>query len=770
MPKQLLTFACLLLLICNSLISQATEPSLKVSDHEIKILQKKMHSIDATQQSQLINNKLLAVFNPTTNPEQLIKQSQQLELFSIKRKIYNFGVKEKQVWLMAKLENNSKQIINRALSNETPNIQTVDAFLIKDQKIVYQHTSGRSEQAKVETIHHRGASFELELAPQSSHILLIRLHSGMDLRARFKLNNFDNFVSLVQLKNVSLGYFYGALLLVALFNISRAFFMQDLESLFFSGYIIGGLINGFCIYGFGAVHVWPDNPSYNMRAECFGLLLYLLSTTAIFHLYIKRFCESPIAYSTSLLFISAILGLFVLFFLKDINFVLSTSYTISLFIGFYITIFSFYLLKFDALTKLFALSWIMTFLLGLLNTLAILGLMPDFFTLNHLHNISLILQTLIYTLILSFKFSVSERSSTELLAIDQARNTFIARISHEVRTPVNGLLGASELLNDSKLSKNQKKQLSIVKLSAEQLYKTISNILDYAALEAEKLHLNRANFKLSNIIYNIQKFHHVTLNIPKDSFLNESYIGDEKRIEQSISNILNTLNTTTNNIPELSICKSFRHKETIISFIISTVNDDNDKIYQKLENILSKDKIINADFDLIISKKLIHLMKGNILIRASKQADTRIEISIPVRKPTIERNFPSLKNSNIKVLLVENNPVNRIILKQQIKQLGYDFDEAENGNTAFELLKKNNYSLVISDYELPDIKGQEISKLINEKYPQLPIIMVCAQIDTVKRKECEQLAIKYCIEKPINIEQLEHIIKKISATKKQLSN
>lgn len=361
-------------------------------------------------------------------------------------------------------------------------------------------------------------------------------------------------------------------------------------------------------------------------------------------------------------------------------------------------------------------------------------------------------------------------------AANTAKTVFLSNISHELRTPLNGILGFSQLLAKKPyFSSNDKKQLNIINHCGNHLLTMINEILDIAKIECKKITLRPESFDFNEFIDNITSIFKLKTD-EKDIqlFINKPAItkpvhADCKRLNQVISNLLtNAIKFTDKGIIELKII----HQHEILTLSVSDTGcgiskENQSTIFQPFiqieNNNFSEDGL---GLGLAICNELVQLMQGSIAVTSIANKGSTFIIKIPLPfvdsiklDNPIEDTEPE-PSVSIKILIAEDNEVNRVILKQMLENLNCTCDMAVNGADALDLLSIRCYQMALIDLNMPVMNGFELIRAMRNKDMDIPTIALSAYADEDKIKSALACGFNDYLTKPINETLLNKMIQK----------
>ncbi|MEQ9309102.1 MAG: response regulator [Balneolaceae bacterium] len=365
-------------------------------------------------------------------------------------------------------------------------------------------------------------------------------------------------------------------------------------------------------------------------------------------------------------------------------------------------------------------------------------------------------------------------------AADTAKSEFLAVISHEMRTPLNGIVGISELLKETKLDSDQESLITNLNYSSEHLRSLISDILDVTLIESGKLIIQSNEIQIKNEIQKIieivkprleKKKGNIELTINHDSTIPKLVIGDSLRFRQVLLNLISNAIKFTNK-GSINVISNLVHSNDNIVTVRFTINDTGSgiseigkkQLFSKFYKGASDSNIEGTGLGLSISKNLVTLMDGSIGFESKENAGSSFYFQIPFKayqsnKKTASQNKLKQKPlEDIKILIVEDVRINQIVIKKLIESLGLkSIDLAENGEIAVQKANTNRYDVILMDIQMPVMDGVDASKLIsqNSDSSKKPIIIaVTANAMVTDQKKYELAGIDGYLTKPITKESL----------------
>lgn len=379
----------------------------------------------------------------------------------------------------------------------------------------------------------------------------------------------------------------------------------------------------------------------------------------------------------------------------------------------------------------------------------------------------------------------------ELIRAEQAaiaKANFLSTMSHEIRTPMNAVLGFTTILLQN-ARKDQIEYLKMIKYSGDNLLVLINDILDFSKIEAGKIDFEKVDFNIKELIYNIKgaliekaRKKGILLKVSLDDKLPEMVMGDPVRLGQILTNLASNAVKFTETgkvvISATVVSQSYECNSMDIVFEvkdtgIGIAKEKQELIFESFTQASSETsrKYGGTGLGLAISKRLIELQGSSIHLDSKPGKGSRFSFhlnmdfsaSYSVIPAYVDVNEPKLLNvqenalKGLRILIVDDNKINVLLVKQFFKLWNIESDKAENGLIALEKVKQTNYDLVLMDLQMPVMDGYEATREIRKlkgKYRELPIIALTASAVGDVKAEVLKSGMNDYISKPFNPETL----------------
>jgi signal transduction histidine kinase/ActR/RegA family two-component response regulator len=370
----------------------------------------------------------------------------------------------------------------------------------------------------------------------------------------------------------------------------------------------------------------------------------------------------------------------------------------------------------------------------------------------------------------------------------RAKSDFLANMSHEVRTPLNVIIGMSTIAGYAGERERTDYCLGKIKESANHLLSIINDILDTAKIEANKFDLDCHEFNFSNMVHRVtnaimfqSQAKGQKLQASIDDNISKMLVGDEQRLTQIITNLLgNAVKFTPEGgrITLIAICEGEEEKHCCLRIEIKDngigiSKEQQNKLFQSFQQADNSTtrKYGGTGLGLVISKKLIEMMGGNIQMESEegKGSTFTVSIKLPIADdqsiqsaslpdPVEEQGHNDF--SGTRILLVEDVEINREIVKGLLEDTGIKIDEVRNGIEAISLFSEfpDRYDLIFMDLQMPEMDGYEATKHIRAmrvpKAQKIPIIATSANVFREDIESCLEAGMNDHIGKPIDPDNL----------------
>lgn len=372
------------------------------------------------------------------------------------------------------------------------------------------------------------------------------------------------------------------------------------------------------------------------------------------------------------------------------------------------------------------------------------------------------------------------RSQIRQVKLANERKTdFLSMISHELLTPLNAIISFSKLmLNDKEVSLTDKhsKYLEHLDYSGKRLMTLVNSILDLNKIEAGKMEVrysqvDRVEFfdSLHASISPVAKRKGVTLEFSTDVAGKRSLFIDEKKLAQVVLNIVS--NAIKFSLSGQKVEVKIFHLANELKIIfkdygIGISEHDLPNIFQKFQQFGENKNQEGSGLGLMISKSLVELMGGRIYLTSSVDNGTLVKVIVPIGDTQASINPPQIPNlllnfkQTAKILVVEDNDINREVALAIFASLGFSIEIAETGEAALAILEERQFDLIFMDLHLPGIDGYQTTKAIKKRIPEQIVIALTADVFAKQDKRMVESELCEVLNKPVDMQKLIAIFNK----------
>lgn len=727
----------------------------------------------------------------TKSINDVLKPEFQNEFISIGGRPLNSGLSKSAFWLRVELPESVLETLlgmnpQWLLELDTPFMNQVSVYVLDRQKnmVVREWQTGDIYPFSKRPIPTVNFVFPLALQDLTGLTLLIRLENDGLVIGNPRLWQSDDYFKITDSRAKLSGLFYGAMLIMALYNFFIFLSIKDQTYLYYVFSIVGITLFDACNRGDALKYLWPDNPEYPNILLAQSVYFAEVFTMLFFYRFLKldKYMK-PWGQLIKGGTLACALMMLVAMFLPNrlsINIASGIAMLLSV-LAVYIGVARVRMGSRSA--KLFLLAWsvllVAVFITGLMRFVAI----PINVVTSNLISFGLCLEVVLLSIALADNFNriQSEAKSTLRVALDKlersnlVKDQFLSTISHELRTPMNGIEGSLSLINKEAISDVDRLHLNTAASSAKDMTSMIDALLRFNEMQAGSIVLKSEPFNP------VSFFNDVALDIEdrcqrKDIAFKSDTPGSALVLKGDCDQLRLILIQLADNAVKYTPkggkveLRVFQTVSSGWASLVMRLKDTGVGMSSELQSHIFKPfSNVGANargegglgIGLTLSRYLIDKMGGTLLIESDPNSGTQAEVvlHLPIlahepssAEPTQEESL----NPEKKILIVEDNPVNQQVLKGILSKLGYFSLVAGNGSEAVDMLKNNEIDIVFMDCQMPVMDGYEATHILRTELglKDLPVIAVTANAMSTDKDRCLKAGMDDYLAKPIQIEQI----------------
>ena len=405
-----------------------------------------------------------------------------------------------------------------------------------------------------------------------------------------------------------------------------------------------------------------------------------------------------------------------------------------------------------------------------------------------------LLLTLIFTMIFAYDNQKAEQNLTIAKKVAEeaasVKAQFLSNMSHEMRTPLNSILGFLKVVDKSGLEKEQQNYLNYANRAAYNMLELVNDVLDFSKFESETYKISQESVDLKKVVEEVvamqllsAQMKGLELKFHYDSRLNCDFLLDPVRMRQVMSNLIsNAIKFTDKGGVEVSIV--LLEKGELTYRVAISVKDTGlgippefrDRIF---EDFTQAEQEVTRRFEgtglgLSIVKKIVDLMKGEIRVTENQPAGSVFTLNLDLTPGkqgelgvSIDDSWHSRKQYQLNACVVDDNEMNQLLLKKMLSSIGVKAQISFGGSHALELLKNNEFDVLFVDLQMPELSGDRLHDILRKEpgydlNRNTEIVFVTADVFSETQQMLKRKGVKYILNKPIEQERLEEVFQELS--------
>lgn len=637
--------------------------------------------------------------------------------------------------------------------------------------------------------------FDLNFVPEHTQSLFLRLQSQGSVQAPVTLWSSTAFLEEQPLRLYVLGLIYGVLLGMLVYNLFIYLSVRDTSYLYYIFYIASFGFYQLSVNGAAVQYFWPDNPWWANAATPF-----FIGCAGLFG---SQFARSFLQTATYSRWLDRLLLALIAFGALVVGLSLMTSYALALRLAttlalvFTVVIFAAGILVWWRglrVARYFIIAWSAFLLGGIVNTLMVLGFLPNVFLTMYSSQIGSAIEVALLSLALADRINAMREQQAQTLvdagqkleALNQQlahsnklKDEFLATLTHELRTPMNGVIGSLELMQTVEMNPELEQYQQTAAGSARDMMRMVNGILTLTELQAGNLAVSKSTFSLRSLIEALRlqfegnaSSKGLDFKVDVTPGLPDRVHGDSAKLAQSLECLLDNaikftriggviLRVTGKPVEAGRWTLSFVVIDTGIGFTdLSEAN-----LYQRffqLDGSMTREHG-GLGVGLAICRQLVDLLGGQMTHRSEPGSGSRFQLDVEFELPVVERSavpsaireVPRMRQpQECTVLLVDDSSINQLVMRGMLLKLGFCVRTADSAHSAIDHLQRETFDAVLLDCQLPPHNGASLCCQIRALpgCAQLPIFMMAANAD---RERCSIGDLIDYLNKPVKFEDLQ---------------
>ncbi|MGE8145776.1 hybrid sensor histidine kinase/response regulator [Pseudomonas frederiksbergensis] len=637
--------------------------------------------------------------------------------------------------------------------------------------------------------------FNLNFKPDQAQTVYLRLQSQGSIQAPVTLWSSTAYLEEQPVRLYVLGLIYGVLLGMVVYNLFIYLSVRDTSYLYYIFYIASFGLYQLSVNGAAVEYFWPNNPWWANAATPF-----FIGCAGLFG---SQFARSFLQTAQHSRWLDRLLLGLIAFGAVVIGLSLMTSYALALRLAttlallFTVVIFAagiFAWARGLRVARYFIIAWSAFLLGGVVNTLMVLGYVPNVFLTMYASQIGSAIEVALLSLALADRINAMREQQAQTLfdagqklevlnqqlaRSNKLKDEFLATLTHELRTPMNGVIGSLELMQTVEMDPELEQYQQTAAGSARDMMRMVNGILTLTELQAGKLKAYPDTFSLRGVVEALRvqfegnaSSKSLDLKVEVTPGLPDRLLGDSSKLMQCLECLLDNaikftrvggvaLRVTGQTMEKGRLALSFAVIDTGIGFTDLGEATMYQRFFQ-LDGSMTRE-YGGLGVGLAICRQLVELLGGRLTHRSEPGRGSRFQLDVEVELPVVEpapapsmtRDASRLRRpQDCTVLLVDDNSINQLVMRGMLLKLGFRVRSADSGAAALDHLQRETFDAVVLDCQLPAQNGASFCCQIRglPGCAELPVFMVALSVD---RDHCPTGALIDYLSKPVKFEDLQ---------------
>lgn len=697
-------------------------------------------------------------------------------------------IKSDAYWLRFELHSDST--LNAALEMAFPSLKEVSFFQVNGGKIVKEHHTGIGKSPSSRPIISSEFAFPFALQANQNSTIYLRVYTEGPVILPVNIVNPDELQTRTLKSHALTAIFFGLILALSIYNILLFVNIKDSTYLFYSLHLLCISWFQLSMLGYTSLYLWVDaetdfrsyEPSFS---SALSICVVMQFTRRFLHVEnISKNLAKKLDWMSIAAFLIALSTAFLpTKFISNIIVVcLYSCIVLLMYVG---------VRTFKAGTResgYFLLGWGALMVGAIMQTLAYYSILPYNFFTKQLILFATAIEALMMSIALADRINQMRREQAYIQKqaletserANQMKDEFLTNISHELRTPMNGVLGAIELIDSNQLSDDNKESIRVARLSSRRMLSLVNGLLSYTEVNAENPLINRRSFSipadLDGLIQHLKESRYsrdVGFDVRCNISETQKFIGDLEKIRTIILQITeNALKFTQRGSVTIDIALAdndtlpANHRMLQIAVVDTGIGIKQEQQQEIFDAFHQAEGTFNRRYGglgigLSLAQRLVRLLDGEMTLESEHEKGSTFTINIPIE--VVKEAEPSEPIENLTylrpdddpfILIAEDNEVNQKILAALCRKLGYKTIVAFNGEAAIAVAKQMKPALIFMDCQMPEVDGFEATEAIralDSALKTIPIVAVTANASSADQQRCYDVGMNDHITKPVTL-------------------
>jgi two-component system capsular synthesis sensor histidine kinase RcsC len=380
---------------------------------------------------------------------------------------------------------------------------------------------------------------------------------------------------------------------------------------------------------------------------------------------------------------------------------------------------------------------------------------------------------------------------------NKAKSTFLATMSHEIRTPLNAIIGYLELMDREPLPAAQRRRLRTVASSSDTLLRVINDVLDLSKAESNQMSLEVIAFDLRRVLQDVAAIYRpladakgLTLECRIAAELPDGCRGDPTRLRQVLSNLVgNALKFTKRGGVTIDARLAAPYVEIRVSDTGIGIPEDSVPVlfdvYIQADNSIYR-RFGGTGLGLPLCRRIVTLMQGEITVESRLGEGSTFAVRVPLpdagpgwramapqeagggaATPGAQGEAVEDDDAPVRVLVAEDHPASRALLRDQLNELGYDATIVTNGSEALRAFFEGRYDVVLTDLGMPELDGYALATCLREQRANVPVVAMTAHATEAEHRRCAAAGAAEVVLKPLSMATLDSVLRRHAAARRR---